>query len=168
MMRKVCPHTYHHRCPEARTMVQKRLRWTTWGTVGVLAALACLLGPLPGRAQPPGYPGGPSYPGNPYPGNMPRPPGIPNPPSFGPPAGGGGFTGGFGGVDEWYCTGCNRVLGTGPVKPSYSRCPFCGVKFINGGPDMGAPFAPGMAPPGGYTPPPGGYVPPPATAPPPN
>lgn len=76
---------------------------------------------------------------------------------------GAGFSGigGAGGLNrnEWVCSGCQYVVGTGPVKPLVSNCPRCNAKFSNG-------FAPGIstpAMPGGFG---GGpSVPPPLTPP---
>ena len=69
--------------------------------------------------------------------------GIPSPPSFGAPS-----------RNEWVCSGCRRVVGTGPIRPNVTTCPGCGARFSNpgfGAPSGGAPggAAPGGAPAGG-------------------
>jgi DNA-directed RNA polymerase subunit RPC12/RpoP len=96
-------------------------------------------GNLPGFPGQPGVgpPGGnvPGFPGNRpnNPGMNPNnPPGFPNPnvpqvpapkfPDFNPPK--------F--VRVWSCSACKRELGRGDIKPNLARCPYCGVRFING------------------------------------
>lgn len=34
--------------------------------------------------------------------------------------------------DEWRCSGCNHLVGTGPFKPLVASCPKCNVRFTNG------------------------------------
>lgn len=61
--------------------------------------------------------------------------GIPNPPGFGSSR------------NEWVCSGCRHVVGTGPIRPSVTTCPGCGARFSN--PGAGAPGgAAGTVPPG--------------------
>ena len=71
----------------------------------------------------------------------------------------GGFTGGRpgGGIlgggprFEFKCSGCGKVVGQGNSSlDAPASCPFCGVRFINGGIGRGGPPAgtPGMTPPG--------------------
>ncbi|WP_029631764.1 hypothetical protein [Zavarzinella formosa] len=112
---------------------------------------------MPTMPTMPGMPGGPAgiagRTGITGIGGIPTPP-IP-PPGFGgipgPPPGFGGIPGpppGFGGIpgpnlQQWVCTRCNRVLGTGPVPPAIGKCPGCGALLV------GTDYGPGGGPGGG-------------------
>ena len=85
----------------------------------------------------------------------------------GMPGGITGIGGGIGGFTMtetvWKCSGCNAVLGRGPVKPNYSSCPQCQARFRNGGVGAGgftmiSPPAPTLP----FTTPPAPAVTPPA------
>jgi DNA-directed RNA polymerase subunit RPC12/RpoP len=82
--------------------------------LALLAAALCL-GPV--QAQRPGMPGIP-----------------PRPPLFGPRPGGAGpnMPGAGGPLFErvWTCSHCGREIGRGNAPPA--KCPYCGVKLING------------------------------------
>ena len=79
----------------------------------------------------------PGMPGMPGP-NIPNIPDIP-----GPPFGGGGMGGGFEFV--YTCTNCRKEVGRGRTGlDGPASCPFCGVRFINGG--FGGGGGPAMPP----------------------
>ncbi len=93
--------------------------------------------------------------------------GVPTPPA--------GIVGGIGGGgilggprEQYICDNCGKVVGQGnfQLRDAPSSCPFCGVRFINGGRGRGGPPPgnPGVTPPGnpGMQPPfnPGNGVPP--------
>lgn len=135
--------------PMPRSHVRVRL-----ALVGIFAVLALGFLVPPGHAQPgrpPGFPSPPRPPSMPAPA---RPPGagitgisgagitgihgagisgihgagitgIPSPPNFGPSR------------NEWVCSGCRHVVGTGPIRPNVTTCPSCGARFSN--PGVGAP-----------------------------
>jgi hypothetical protein len=125
-----------------------------------------LLGPAQaqlGRPGPGGRPGGVGgMPGGP-PGNMPggmQGGGIGGGAAGGMQGGMPGRPGGIGGIggglqDEWVCSGCGQVIGHGPIKPAWSRCPKCGAKFSDGpdGMDSGPPGAPAPGAPVNAAPP---------------
>lgn len=79
-----------------------------------------------------------------------------------------GEMGGFGPSvrDEWRCSGCNHLVGSGPIKPLVDKCPSCGARFSNGftpqiGGGLGMPSTPVVPPPVA-----GRFGAPPVTAPP--
>ena len=131
---------------------------------GVFAALALGFVISPGHAQYGRPPGGIT--GRPPPLIPPRPGGITGIHGggiSGMPSGitGGGITGihggGIGGMpgmgfgrNEWRCSGCNCLIGTG-IKPIAISCPQCGARFSNGitpeGFDPPRPPAPPVRPP---------------------
>jgi hypothetical protein len=99
----------------------------------------------PGGMMPPGGmpPGGIKPPGGMVPPGGMQPPGGLNPPNFGNP-GGQIF------VQVWRCSKCGHTWDkNGSITPP-SNCPKCGVRFINGGPDLGNPNPPAVNPPGGF------------------
>jgi DNA-directed RNA polymerase subunit RPC12/RpoP len=136
----------------ARTASLRRLGLVLVGGVLVAAfALNSLYG------QPPGFPRRP---------NMPRPPGF-NPPGGGGIGGGAVGGGGIGGggiggpVFEYKCSNCGRVVGQGrnSMLDGPSKCPFCGVRFINGGIGKGDPIGGNVPPIGGVPNTPPGFQP---------
>lgn len=142
----------------SRSPVRVRLALVGIFAVFALGFLVPASQAQPGR--PPGFPSAPS-----------RPPGMPaRPPGAGITgisgtgihgihgAGihgihGAGITGipnpgGFGASrNEWVCSGCRHVVGTGPIRPSVTTCPGCGARFSNPGVG-GAGGAAGTVPPG--------------------
>jgi hypothetical protein len=95
------------------------------GALLVPLAAVCVFTPAPVQGQPQRRPG---FTPNP---NVP-PPVTPNLPRFP--------------TQEWRCSGCNTLLGTGAIKPMIDRCPNCGIRFNNGFPGAGAGggFSPGV------------------------
>lgn len=68
------------------------------------------------------------------------------------------------GRDEWRCSGCNTLVGTGPIRPNVANCPGCRARFNNttagalsgmpGAPTFPTPTPPqGLGMPGGTFPP---------------